>query len=230
MPDLPYYPRYPKDIAADHKVLVMDNRAFGAYNRLLDIAWHEEPAASLPTDDRILAAYAKESLEGWLEIKPLILPCFTERNGRLWQKRMKAIHDEMTEKHRKRVESGSLGGRPKAKRKQCFSNASLRASDSESESVSLPFDSEAFREAWELWEQHRREIRKPLKPTATKRQLANLKELGEQRAIAAINHSIGQGWTGIFEPTVGSKKPASRNEGTYNGGMADAYDSLVRRV
>jgi hypothetical protein len=97
-------------------------------------------------------------------------------------------------------------------------------------SALLPFESEAFRETWELWRKHRTEIRKPLKPTATNQQLTKLKEMGEQRAIAAIKHSIGNGWTGIFEPTgaAGGKPTVSRNAGTYNEGKSSQYANAAK--
>lgn len=61
-------------------------------------------------------------------------------------------------------------------------------------------DTEGFRQAWELWQTHRKEIRKPLKPTTTKLQLAKLESMGPHRAIAAIRYSIEKGWQGIYEP------------------------------
>lgn len=64
----------------------------------------------------------------------------------------------------------------------------------------LPFKSSDFAAAWADWKQHRKEIRKKLTPTSVKRQLAKLAAMGEQRAIAALNHSILNGWQGIFEP------------------------------
>lgn len=100
MAELPFYRMYPKDLNSDHRVIVMDNRTYGAYRRLLDIAWHEVPAASLPTDEPTLAAYAKESLEGWREIAPRILACFTLRNGRYYQKRLKQEYDKAMAVHK----------------------------------------------------------------------------------------------------------------------------------
>ena len=74
--------------------------------------------------------------------------------------------------------------------------------------VELPFSSEQFSEAWGTWIQHRREKRQPLTPTATKQQLAKLKAIGEERAITAIEHSVANSWTGLFEPkTTQAEKP-----------------------
>lgn len=70
----------------------------------------------------------------------------------------------------------------------------------EEESVPLPFLSQAFGLAWDDFKKHRKEIRKKLTPTATKQTLVDLAAIGEQRAIAAIRHTIGKGWQGIREP------------------------------
>jgi len=63
----------------------------------------------------------------------------------------------------------------------------------------LPFDSPEFRSTWELFEKHRREIRKPLTPTASKLSLEMLARIGEQRALDCIRHTIEKGWQGLRE-------------------------------
>lgn len=64
----------------------------------------------------------------------------------------------------------------------------------------LPFPSPEFSSAWQDWMNHRKEIRKPLKPTQIQKQLDGLKAIGERRAIAMINHTITKGWQGLREP------------------------------
>lgn len=65
-------------------------------------------------------------------------------------------------------------------------------------------DTEAFRAAWELWRKYRAERHLPAwKPLTIRTQLAKLAELGEARAIAAIDHSIAQAYQGIYEPKAG---------------------------
>ncbi len=63
----------------------------------------------------------------------------------------------------------------------------------------LPFSSKEFIEAWARWNQHRQEIRKPLRDAGRTAQFKKLAAIGEARAIAAIDHSIASGWQGIFE-------------------------------
>lgn len=69
-------------------------------------------------------------------------------------------------------------------------------------SVELPFPSAEFRDAWSLWCDNRSENRKPMRPTGTKTQLKNLAAIGEARAIAAIEHSVANGYQGIYEPSL----------------------------
>ena len=66
----------------------------------------------------------------------------------------------------------------------------------------LPFDSPDFKLFWANWQQHRIEKKAKLTPTATKQQLERLAEMGEERAIAALKHSMSNGWQGIYEPGI----------------------------
>ncbi len=59
-------------------------------------------------------------------------------------------------------------------------------------------DSLAFQEKWAEWEQHRKEIRKTLKPTTRSRQLKKAAQHTEEQAIWVIDQSIENGWTGLF--------------------------------
>lgn len=61
-------------------------------------------------------------------------------------------------------------------------------------------DTKAFRDTWDLWVQHRKELKKKITPTAQKLQLRKLSAWGEAKAIVAIETSIESGWQGLFEP------------------------------
>jgi hypothetical protein len=90
------------------------------------------------------------------------------------------------------------------------------------QSLPLPFDDPDFIDAWGDWIQHRKEKKKPLTPTSIKLQLQTLKEMGLERAIQAIDHSIEKGWTGIFEPTDAAK-PKRVNYDNGLGNKCDVY-------
>lgn len=66
-----------------------------------------------------------------------------------------------------------------------------------------------FLKAWESWKSYRREIHKAIKPSTAKRQLDQLAQWGSARAVEAIEASIRQGWTGLFNPAI--KAPGSAN-------------------
>ena len=71
----------------------------------------------------------------------------------------------------------------------------------------------AFEVMWELYLAHRKEIRKKLTALAASRLLVRLERWGEERAIAALDYSISQGWIGVFEEKDGSR-------------ISKAYDTL----
>lgn len=61
-------------------------------------------------------------------------------------------------------------------------------------------DTPQMENVWREWAEHRRQIKKRLTPATIKKQIAKLERIGHDRAVAAIEHSIEQGWTGIYEP------------------------------
>jgi len=84
---------------------------------------------------------------------------------------------------------------------------------------SLPFKSQEFCDAWGNWVSHRKEIKKPLTPQSVKQQLAEMSTWGEQRAIAAIRHTIGKGWQGLAEPDTRAAQINDDNAGVLYAGM-----------
>ena len=89
---------------------------------------------------------------------------------------------------------------------------------------------QAFQDAWALWNQHRREINKSAyKPTGLNQCLARLAEWGSERAVVAIKHSIANTYQGIHEPNSSSSSKSSngkRNAGTLNANKADIYAGI----
>ena len=63
-------------------------------------------------------------------------------------------------------------------------------------------DTPAFRTAWAEWEQYRREKRQALKPTTRRKQLATLSKHPPDVAVAALEESMRQGWTGVFPDRI----------------------------
>ena len=99
----PAFPFYVDDFASDGKVEAMTTEEVGAYILLLCKAWREDPAGSLPADDRILSRWARLDSVRWHECKLAVLSTFDLRaDGRLYQKRMEREARKMKENRRKR--------------------------------------------------------------------------------------------------------------------------------
>jgi hypothetical protein len=68
-----------------------------------------------------------------------------------------------------------------------------------------------FDAAWDRWQKHRSELRKPMTPTSRNMLLGKLSKFGPVKAIVEIDRAITSGWTGIHEDTgqgsTTSKKP-----------------------
>lgn len=77
-----------------------------------------------------------------------------------------------------------------------------------------PLNNPEFIEAWDRWEQHRREKRQKLTPSTRQQQIAKCLEWGSAKSIAAIRHTIEKGWTGLFEPPALKVTAADRRKAT----------------
>jgi hypothetical protein len=91
--------------------------------------------------------------------------------------------------------------------------------------IEPPFFGEQFKEALALFEQHRKEIRKKLTPTARSLLYKKFTAWGEARATAAMLYSIENGWTGVFEP-----KESGNGNGTYVMSKGERSQETVRRM
>jgi hypothetical protein len=88
-------------------------------------------------------------------------------------------------------------------------------------------NNERFLVAWGDYVTHRREIKKPLTSLAAKKQLKQLEEWGQDRAVVAINHSIAKGWQSIYEP----KNFDMHHNGSHpNNGTAVHHSLKTREI
>ncbi len=124
---LPYFPMYPSDFEAKTSHLTLEED--GAYNRILRLMWMT-PGCSLP-DDAGWIARRMRCDEATFErvVTPLISEFLKRKNGRIFSPRLSEEYEKVDESHRRRVEAGKLGGRPKdvenkrKQTKQSLSNA-----------------------------------------------------------------------------------------------------------
>lgn len=90
-------------------------------------------------------------------------------------------------------------------------------------------------EAWSRFVQHRRELKKPITPTALERTVAKLREWNEegQDPAAVLDQSVRNQWTGIFplkEQTHGNTNIRSRVNGAgydHRDGFERALDAII---
>lgn len=209
---------HPNDWLSSTKISLMTPAQEGAYIRLLCHAWND-PDCSLPDDDTQLAMLSRMG-EGWLKGgSALVRSCFEPhptKPGRLHNKRLTAERakcNSWSEKSRlgglksaesRRSESkgGTKGGSTTVPTKGQPTGGNTLKPKSLNIKTPLPpsLNTPDFEAAWQRWQQHRREIGKKLTPTTAELQLQKLSAIGAQRAVAAINHSIRNGWQGLFEP------------------------------
>lgn len=106
-------------------------------------------------------------------------------------------------------ESFHLDAQPKAKRE--------RKPAHEMPEIPEALDTPAFRSAWTDFIEHRKSIRKPMSPKAASLNLDTCLRIGRDNAIRAIEQSIANGWTGIFEPKNGTGYNGNRVENELSG-------------
>lgn len=140
----------------------------------------------------------------WLEIGDgfLAAPRFEEHNGHSAKRRAQdSFRKNSTRKaeicpRHERTKSG-----PEKRREEYKENTVAPA-------PALPFESPEFAGAWTRWLSYNREKKKKMPATTTLLQLKKLAKFGEHQAIAAIEASMENNWTGLFEAKP--SKPAIR--------------------
>lgn len=156
---------------------------------------------------------------GWLsgESGDLTFPNFDRHNGESAKKRAVEQRKKQYQRDKSRdkcpQDKGTNvpqnQGQERDQRREEKSREDINTKE-ENWTAVLPFDSEAFKETWKKWVQHRHEIKKPMKPTQIQTLLAEMRELGESESIARMMQSISNGWQGLFEVKKSSQKSESR--------------------
>ena len=127
----------------------MTTKEVGAYFLLLCMAWNETPPATIPADDRTLAAWAKMTDEEWRESRLVVLAPFdATTDNRLVQKRLRAEYDRAVVKLRAQREAGKRGAASRWQphsdpmatplRPHCDGNAKISVSVRETETPPTP--------------------------------------------------------------------------------------------
>lgn len=113
-------------------------------------------------------------------------------------------------------------GRPETKRNEVETEVE-EETETKAPLRALPniFFGEDVQAAWIEWEQYRKEKKQKLTPSTAKKQMEFLGGRAGPEAIAIINQSITNGWTGLFELKTnnnGTHKKISTGISTQAGG------------
>jgi len=222
----PWLKFYPQDWLTDIELRYCSSAARGTLIDLMCLA-HRQEDYGVVMDDMELSTRKKVAkclsitlrtfdnhLTSLIQMKRI---CIAD-DGRLFIKRM--VQD--SEYSNKQSAFGSKGGNPTLKatlkpEQNKSKNKNKKQNKKQKESFDFPGDwmkSLKFQDAWNNWNQHRKEIKKPQTSASIKQQLNKLNELGEPEAIRWINNAIMQGWQGLYEPA--GKAAQSVSDENYN--------------
>lgn len=108
-------PLYVNDLTSDELVEAMTTEEFGAYIHLLIKAWKADPPCTIPDDDEILARWSRMTDRQWKKCRKRVLaPWKLLQDGRLQQKRLVQVRDEVLAKINQKREAGAKGGKARA--------------------------------------------------------------------------------------------------------------------
>lgn len=112
---LAWYPWEHEAWRGSRRVLRLSLAARGLYRELLDECWR---AGSVPDDPEAIAEAVFRPVSEVRRVWPAVRSFFEHRpDGRLYSERIRDLRREQEIKHRKAVENGRKGGRPKTKTK-----------------------------------------------------------------------------------------------------------------
>jgi uncharacterized protein YdaU (DUF1376 family) len=113
----PYFPFYPDDFVSSGTVECMSTKSVGAHILLLCKAWRENPPASLPSSEPVLARWARVSAEEWEELRSEVLSAWTLDAGRYHNRRLRLEYDKFIRLKKERQQAGKHGAEMRWKNK-----------------------------------------------------------------------------------------------------------------
>jgi len=189
--------------------MLMSNAEVGLYIRLLCLQAEHGP---IPDDvERIVQAFGEPSRILWPSVRRKFAP--GPDAGTLVNKRLltvllerEAFRKSQSEKGKKSAASRTNRGSTTVEPLEGRGRVEDRSKEEEMKEefhepeIMPPGMSVDLFQAIKRWEQYRKELKKTLTPSGRAQVIAKCEKLGDARAIAAIDHSIAQGWTGMYEP------------------------------
>jgi uncharacterized protein YdaU (DUF1376 family) len=221
-----YLPLYVRDFLSDPKVLSLTWTQQAIHLRLMMASWEAGGPLSrdLQSLCRMIGWKGKKS-----DVSTVLETCWVERSGLTASPRLECERARTAQVLKRRSDAGKRGNDIRW-RSQCDRNAIANGSQSQAQAQAqaqvgdteppltppaggrrlrktdpMPEIPEAlksggFPELWEVFLAHRRSGKKTFTPEAARLALRKLDGWGVNRAIASLEHSVSNGWSGIFEP------------------------------
>jgi len=219
-----WYPRYPGDYRKDTADLTLSEH--GAYSLLLDHYYSNQ--GDMPTDHtklvRICSASGAEECSAVAAIADRFFP--VNGDGKRHNRRADKEIVRASEIVDKRKNAADMRWHNKSNANACANDMQVHTQATSykpqvtdtgdthtptgveggsqkalaKKPVEMPFDSEAFRDAWRAWVDHRKQLRKPMTDRAQRLIIGKLPAT-ESEAIRWIDNAIERGWLGIFDPS-----------------------------
>ncbi len=108
--------------------------------------------------------------------------------------------EQEQEKEQEKAKSGSKPKKPKT-------HYATELEPTLGQPYPVKLDCHEFHETWRTWIRYRIERKKPLTAMTVQMQFKKCEEIGLQRAISMIEHTIASTWDGLREPEVSKNAP-----------------------
>lgn len=177
----------------------VDGLVDGATSRLIDRATRVDGLS-----DALMAV-------GWLEIDNAgaHIPRFGEHNGDTAKER--SLKNQRQARWRAGKTLESVDGEASTSSSTKASTREEKRREEKEPNGSLPPTPEGLDlQAWDRWQEYRRQIKKPIKPASAPLAMKSLAGYGANQA-AVVEQSIANGWQGLFD-LKGSRAQVNRQE------------------
>ena len=209
MNKLPWMKYDPDIIALDEEGMTLEEE--GAYSRCVRHLWRHGALAEARLSRLCGAAWpaVKASMEereglwsfGWLEDARGAAKAWVQQRSEAGKASAATRNDRSTNPQREPNDRSTVVLSPSLSHSSSGSSSTQEGKERAHEPEVIPAGCTApMWEAIKRWGQYRREKRLTLTPSGRAAFLKKCIEWGEERAVAAIDHSILQGWTGCYEP------------------------------
>lgn len=220
-----WMPLFIGDYLADTRRLTLEQH--GAYLMLIMDYWRNGPP---PDSDPTLARILAISESDWKALRPVIEPFFTIEGGKWRHGRIDQEFSRAADKQKNfEIRAQKAVAARKAQQQDAqqveqqdaqqvgdvtFTSTSTftTTSTKKTNGAHAPLDERIDPVVWAEFEQHRKEIRKPLTDLARSKNESILAGLTKDEQREAVNATIANRWTGLFPPRHKQSQPQRKGK------------------